>query len=623
MTPSQKQTLATILIAAALYAAALFLPQPEVQLTVFLAAYLLVGWSVLREAGTNILHGEIFDENFLMSVATLGALALGQYPEAVAVMLLYQTGELFQSFALGKSRKSIAALMDIRPDTAHVERDGELFSVPPEEVAAGEVIVIKPGERVPLDGVVLEGSSSLNTAALTGESLPRDVAAGDEVMSGCVNVNGLLQVRTIRVYGESTVARILDLVENAANHKARTESFITRFARVYTPVVCAAALLLFLLPPLLAGGSWHVWGIRALSFLVVSCPCALVISVPLTFFGGIGGASRSGILVKGGNYLELLSAAHTVVFDKTGTLTQGSFKVTVIHPDQVTEQELLELAATVESYSDHPISRSIRAHYHLPVKADGLTNVREMPGLGVTAVLDGCTVYAGNGKLMDSIGIMPPLCSHIGTLVHVARDGQYLGHIVISDEVKPGSREAIASLKREGIRRTVMLTGDTQAVAEQVARELGLSEIHAQLLPGDKVAQVEALLSTMEGKGRLVFVGDGVNDAPALTRADVGVAMGALGSDAAMEAADVVLMDDDPRKLPLAIRIARRTLAIAKQNILFALGVKLAVLVLVAVGLADMWLAVFADVGVSILAILNATRALKTPGDTQAVKQQG
>jgi Cd2+/Zn2+-exporting ATPase len=619
LTTRQKKAILTILVATALFAAALFLPRPGIGVPVFLAAYLLVGWSVLREAGINILHGEIFDENFLMSIATLGALALGEYPEAVAVMLLYQVGELFQSFALGKSRKSIAALLDIRPDTARVQRNGEMLSVHPEEVAAGETIIIKPGERVPLDGVILEGSSSLNTAALTGESLPRDVAVGDEVMSGCVNVNGLLRVRTLRVYGESTVARILDLVENAANQKARTESFITRFARVYTPLVCASALLLFLLPPLLAGASWEVWGIRALSFLVVSCPCALVISVPLTFFGGIGGASRNGILVKGGNYLELLADAHTVVFDKTGTLTQGSFTVTLIHPDQVTERELLELAAKVESYSDHPISRSIRAHYHLPVNVDGLTDVREMPGLGISAVLDGSAIYAGNAQLMESIGVVPTVCQHTGTLVHVARDGQYLGHIVISDEVKPGAKEAIDSLKDLGVRRTVMLTGDTKAVAEQVAGELGITETHAQLLPGDKVTQVETLLAQVAGKGGLVFVGDGVNDAPALTRADVGVAMGALGSDAAMEAADVVLMDDDPRKLPMAIRIARRTLAIARQNIIFALGVKFSVLVLVALGFADMWLAVFADVGVSLLAILNATRALKIPSNTETV----
>lgn len=612
MTRKQKQTLMTIVVAAVIFIVALLVSQPVFRLILFIVAYLLSGFSVLKEAGENIIHGEIFDENFLMSIATLGALAIGEYPEAVAVMLLYQTGELFQSYALGKSRKSISALMDIRPDIAHVERNSETVTVSPEEVAVGEVIVVKPGERVPLDGVVLEGNSALNTAALTGESLPRDVTVGDDVVSGCVNQGGLLRVRASKPYGESTVAKILDLVENASAKKAKTEAFITRFARIYTPLVCAAALLLFLLPPLIAGGGWRVWGERALSFLVVSCPCALVISVPLTFFGGIGGASRNGILVKGSNYLEQLASAETIVFDKTGTLTEGSFKVSLIHPDQVTEQELLKLAATVESYSDHPISRSIRAQYHLPVDSDGLTNVKEIAGQGVSAELHGRTLFAGNQKLMDAIGVATPNCPHEGsTVVHVARDGVYLGHIVISDEIKPGSKAAIVALKGEGVRKTVMLTGDMQAVADQVGRELGLTEVHAQLLPADKVHQVEMLLSQSSPKGKLVFVGDGVNDAPVLTRADVGVAMGALGSDAAVEAADVVLMDDDPRKLPLAIRIARHTLKIARQNITFALAVKLGVLALVTVGLANMWLAVFADVGVSLLAILNATRALR------------
>ncbi len=612
MSRKQKQTLMTIVVAAVIFIVALLVSQPVFRLILFIVAYLLSGFSVLKEAGENIIHGEIFDENFLMSIATLGALAIGEYPEAVAVMLLYQTGELFQSYALGKSRKSISALMDIRPDIAHVERNSETVTVSPEEVAVGEVIVVKPGERVPLDGVVLEGNSALNTAALTGESLPRDVTVGDDVVSGCVNQGGLLRVRASKPYGESTVAKILDLVENASAKKAKTEAFITRFARIYTPLVCAAALLLFLLPPLIAGGGWRVWGERALSFLVVSCPCALVISVPLTFFGGIGGASRNGILVKGSNYLEQLASAETIVFDKTGTLTEGSFKVSLIHPDQVTEQELLKLAATVESYSDHPISRSIRAQYHLPVDSDGLTNVKEIAGQGVSAELHGRTLFAGNQKLMDAIGVATPNCPHEGsTVVHVARDGVYLGHIVISDEIKPGSKAAIVALKGEGVRKTVMLTGDMQAVADQVGRELGLTEVHAQLLPADKVHQVEMLLSQSSPKGKLVFVGDGVNDAPVLTRADVGVAMGALGSDAAVEAADVVLMDDDPRKLPLAIRIARHTLKIARQNITFALAVKLGVLALVTVGLANMWLAVFADVGVSLLAILNATRALR------------
>jgi len=611
MTNRQKKNLLRIGLSAALFITGLLLPAGPLKIAALMITYLLVGWDVLREAAENIWHGEIFDENFLMSVATIGAIAIGEYPEAALVMLLYQIGEFFQAYALGKSRQSIAALMDIRPDTANVERDGAVLTVSPEEVAPGETLVVKPGERVPLDGVVIEGVSALNTSALTGESLPRDVTPGDEVISGCVNQSGLLRVRATKPYGESTVAKILDLVENASAKKARTESFITRFARVYTPAVCALALLLFALPPLLTGGGWRMWGERALSFLVVSCPCALGISVPLTFFGGIGGASRKGILVKGGTDLEQLANAEIVVFDKTGTLTEGSFKVTVIHPEKVTEQELLRLAATVETFSDHPISRSIRAQYHLPVDASGLSDVREIAGQGVSATLDGHTVYAGNLALMDTIGVTVPTCPHAGTVVHVAQNGEYLGHIVISDEMKPGSREAIAALRREGIRKTVMLTGDSQAVADDVAGKLGIDEVHAHLLPAGKVEQVEALLLQTTGKGKLVFVGDGVNDAPVLTRADIGVAMGALGSDAAVEAADVVLMDDDPRKLALAVRAARHTRRIATENILFALGVKLLALALVAIGLANMWIAVLADVGVSFLAILNATRALR------------
>ncbi len=610
MTTAQKHTLLWIGASALLFAAALFLPEGALRIVLLLAAYALAGWKVLREAGENLLHGEVFDENFLMCVATLGALVIGEYPEAVAVMLLYQIGEWFQGYALGHSRRSIAALMDIRPDTAHVERAGEVLTVAPDTVMPGETLLVKPGERVPLDGVVLEGASSLSTAALTGESLPRDVRASDEVLSGCVNLSGLLRVLAVKPYGESTVAQILDLVENASAKKARVENFITRFARVYTPLVCALALLLFAVPALLTGDA-RTWGERALSFLVVSCPCALVISVPLTFFGGIGGASRAGVLVKGSNYLEQLAAAETVVFDKTGTLTEGSFRVTVVHPELVDEHTLLQLAATVESYSNHPISRSIRAHYHLPVDAAALRNVHEQPGLGVSAELDGRTVYAGNQKLMDEIGVVTPDCPHTGTVVHVAQDGRYLGHIVIADTVKPGAREAVEALRREGVRSTVMLTGDAQAVARQVAAETGVDEVHAQLMPADKVAEVEKLLAVSDRKGTLVFVGDGVNDAPVLARADVGVAMGALGSDAAVEAADIVLMDDDPRKLALGVRIARRTMAIAMQNIVFALGVKALTLLLVSVGLAGMWLAVFADVGVSLLAILNASRALK------------
>lgn len=612
MSRGQKKDLTRVLISAALLLLGLLvLPEGAPRFIGLLAAYLLVGWDVLLRAGQGILRGQIFDENFLMSVATLGAVAVGEIPEAVAVMLLYQVGELFQSYAVGKSRKSISALMDIRPETANVERAEGVQTVSPEEVEVGEMIVIRAGERVPLDGMVVEGVSTLDTAALTGESLPRDVSAGGEVISGCVNQSGLLRVRVTKPYGESTVAKILDLVENASDKKARAESFITRFARIYTPAVCLAALLLFVLPPLFFSGDWTDWGLRALSFLVVSCPCALVISVPLSFFGGIGGASRHGILVKGSNYLEALAKAETVVFDKTGTLTQGSFRVTVVHPGQLGQEELLRIAATVESYSDHPISRSIRAHYHGEIDTQGLSDVTEIAGQGVSARYKEHMVYAGNAKLMESISVALPDCPHAGTIVHVAVDQEYLGHIVIADEIKPRSASAIAALKRAGVRKTVMLTGDSQSVADEVAAKLHLDEVYAQLLPAQKVEHVEKLLAQKSGNGLLVFVGDGINDAPVLTRADVGVAMGALGSDAAVEAADVVLMDDNPEKLATAIRIARKTLSIARQNIVFALGVKALVLVLVAIGVADMWMAVFADVGVSILAILNAMRALR------------
>ncbi len=611
MSRGQKKDLVRILISTALFLLGLLLPYDIPKLALFLLAYLVVGYDVLKEAGEGIIHGQIFDENFLMSIATIGAVAVGEYPEAVAVMLLYQIGELFQRYAVGKSRASISSLMDIRPETASVERGGEVVTVDPEEVAIGETIVVKAGERIPLDGVIIEGASSLNTAALTGESLPRDVAAGDEVISGCINQTGLLRVRATKTYTDSTVAKILDLVENASDKKARVESFITRFARVYTPGVCLAALLLFLAPSLFFDGEWAKWGMRALSFLVVSCPCALVISVPLSFFGGIGGASKCGVLVKGSNYLEALAKADTVVFDKTGTLTRGSFHVTVIHPDRVSEKELLRIAATVESVSDHPISRSICAGYQGAL-LEGLSDIQEIAGHGVTAQLDGQTICVGNQKLMESHAIEVPNCPHTGTVVHVARGNDYLGHIVIADEIKEGAAEAIAALKREGVRKTVMLTGDSTAVAQEVAAKLGIDEVHAQLLPAHKGEQVERLLSQKPNGGTLAFVGDGINDAPVLTRADVGVAMGALGSDAAVEAADVVLMDDDPRKLSLAVRISRRTLAIARQNIIFALAVKLLVLVLVAVGAANMWWAVFADVGVSFLAILNAMRALST-----------
>ena len=614
MSLRQKKDLLRIAAAAALFLAGLLIPGETARLILFLLAYLTVGLDVLREAGEGILHGQLFDENFLMSIATLGAMVVGEYPEAVAVMLLYHVGELFQSYAVGKSRASIASLMDIRPETAAVERNGSVIDVDPEEVAVDEVFVLKAGDRVPLDGVVIEGTSALNTAALTGESMPRDVAPGDEVISGCINQTGLLRVRAIKLYTDSTVARILDLVENASDKKAKVETFITRFARVYTPAVCGAALLLFLVPSLFMDGRWADWGMRALSFLVVSCPCALVISVPLSFFGGVGGAGKRGILVKGSNYLEALAKADIVVFDKTGTLTRGIFHVTVVHPDQISEEELLRIAATVENASDHPIGRSICAGYHGSLALEQLSDVCELPGQGMSAVLDGETVSVGNEKLMRSLGVELPDCPHAGTVVHVARGGVYLGHIVISDQIKEGAEEAVSALKREGVRKTVILTGDSRAVAQEVAAKLGVDEAHAQLLPAQKVEQVERLLNEKRPGGTLVFAGDGINDAPVLTRADVGVAMGALGSDAAVEAADVVLMDDDPRKLATAIRISRRTLAITRQSIVFALTVKLLVLALVAVGAANMWWAVFADVGVSVLAILNAMRALRVDG---------
>ena len=529
-------------------------------------------------------------------------------------MLFYQVGELFQSYAVGRSRQSIAALMDIRPDYANIEQDGKLVQVDPEDVAVGDTIVIKAGEKIPLDGVVLEGSSAVDTAALTGESLPRDVDPGDDVVSGCINQSGLLKVRVTKVFGESTVAKILDLVENSSSKKARAENFITRFARYYTPVVVIGAVLLAVLPPLLFGGDWSDWLQRALIFLVISCPCALVISVPLSFFGGIGGASKQGILVKGSNYLEALAKTETVVFDKTGTLTKGTFQVTAVHPDRISKGELLELAAMAESYSEHPISRSLREAYQKPVDASRVTDVEEISGHGVRAKVDGHDVYAGNGKWMDRIGASWRNCHRTGTVVHVAVDGEYAGHIVISDAVKPDAAAAIEALKREGVKKTVMLTGDVKAVGEAVAREIGIDEVHAELLPGDKVDQVERLLKNTSGKGKLAFVGDGINDAPVLSRADIGIAMGGLGSDAAIEAADIVLMDDKPSKLAVAVRISRKTLRIVRQNIVFALGIKLLFLALGAFGMANMWEAVFADVGVSVLAILNASRALRTSG---------
>ena len=593
--------------------AAFFLSvSPPVFLILYLIPYLIIGWDVLWRAVRNIAHGQVFDENFLMALATVGALAIGEYPEAVFVMLFYQVGELFQSYAVDQSRKSITALMDIRPDYANMEGpDGQLEQVDPEDVAVGDTIVIKAGERIPLDGVVLEGSSTVDTAALTGESLPRQVESGDDVISGCVNLSGLLKVRVTKAFEESTVAKILDLVENSASKKAKAENFITKFARYYTPIVVLAAVALALLPPLLTSIQWVDSIQRALNFLVVSCPCALVISVPLSFFGGIGGASKDGILVKGGNYLEVLARTEIVVFDKTGTLTRGVFNVTAIHPDHCDQGQLLELAALAECWSDHPISRSLKEAYGREMDSSRVSNVEEVAGRGVKAVVDGHTICAGNDKLMEDIGVSWHPCHRVGTTVHVASDGVYLGHIVISDEVKPDAKEAVAALKAAGVRKTVMLTGDAQAVGEDVASRLGLDEVHTQLLPADKVERVEKLLKEVSPKGALAFVGDGINDAPVLSRADIGIAMGGLGSDAAIEAADIVLMDDKPSKIAHAIRIARRTLSIVRQNIVFALAVKLLVLVLSAVGLVSMWAAVFADVGVSVIAILNAMRALK------------
>ena len=611
MTRKQKKMLWRILGGTAVFILSLFLPLKGLaRLAVFLIPYAIAGWDVLWKAVRNICNGQVFDENFLMSVATIGALMIGEYPEAVAVMLFYQVGELFQNVAVSRSRQSISELMDIRPDYANIERDGQLIQVDPEAVAVGDVIVIKAGERVPLDGTVLDGTSALDTAALTGESLPRDVGEGDEVISGCVNLSGLLRVRVSKPFGQSTVARILDLVENSSEKKAQAEHFITKFARYYTPIVVFAALALAVIPSLL-DGQWGTWVPRALNFLVVSCPCALVISIPLSFFGGIGGASKQGILVKGSNYLEALAQAGVVVFDKTGTLTQGRFAVTAVHSEGMEEKELLELAALAEQSSTHPISRSIVTAWGGTPDQGRAVDVEEIAGHGVRAVVDGRLVLAGNGKLMDRENISVPAGhDHPGTIIHVAVDGQYAGHLVIADQPKATSAQAVAELKAAGVRQTVMLTGDAQGAAQAVAQELGLDQFYAQLLPAGKVERVEDLLRDKGPRENLVFV-DGINDAPVLSRADIGVAMGALGSDAAIEAADIVLMDDDLLKLPVAVRIARKTLSIVRQNVVFALGVKLLVLVLSALGHANMWAAVFADVGVSVLAILNASRMLK------------
>ena len=624
MTKKQKKMLYRILIAAVLFLAAKFAPLPPLLSTLlYFIAYFTVGCDILRKAWKGICNRRMFDENFLMAVATVGAIALavyersGDYAEAVAVMLFYQIGELFQGCAVGKSRRSIASLMDIRPDYANIERDGKLEQVDPDEVAVGTVITVQPGEKVPLDGVITEGASTLNTAALTGESLPRDVKAGDEIVSGCINMTGVLKVRTTKAFGESTVSKILELVENSSSHKSRSENFISRFARVYTPAVCYGALALALLPPLfnlISGNAaaWGVWVYRALTFLVISCPCALVISIPLSFFAGLGGASREGILIKGSNYLEALSKTKTVVFDKTGTLTQGVFEVTAVHHSPMEERKLLTYAALAECASSHPISKSLQKACGGELDRSRVTDIEERSGRGVVATVDGHTVAAGNGRLMDELGVKWQECRSVGTIVHMAVDGAYAGHIVISDVVKPGAREAIAALRRAGVRKTVMLTGDIQKVAARVAEELGVDDFRAELLPGDKVSEVERLLGEKGSGECLAFVGDGINDAPVLSRADIGIAMGAMGSDAAIEAADVVLMDDDPMKIAKGIRISRKCLRIVYENIVFALGVKALCLVLGALGLANMWAAIFADVGVMVLAVLNAIRALRT-----------
>ncbi|XOQ45291.1 MAG: Lead, cadmium, zinc and mercury transporting ATPase / Copper-translocating P-type ATPase [Clostridium sp.] len=618
MNSKQKKTLLRICLSIIVFLILLMLPvDGYFRLVLFLIPYIVVGGDVLWKAVRNIAHGRVFDENFLMSVATVGALLIGEYAEAVAVMLFYQVGELFQSYAVDRSRKSISDLMNIQPDYATVEECGELRRVDPEEVSVGDTIVIGPGEKIPLDGTVLNGTSSVDTSALTGESLPREVAVGDEVISGCVNLTGVLRVRVSHPFEESTVSKILELVENSASKKAKTENFITRFSRYYTPAVVIGALLLAVLPPLLFHGIWSEWIQRALIFLVVSCPCALVISIPLSFFGGIGGASRQGILVKGGNYLEALSKAEIVVFDKTGTLTKGTFRVTAVHPEQMSQQELLELAALAESYSEHPISRSLKEACTTEQDRSQVSDVQEIAGYGVRVKIGGKSVSVGNAKLMAQEGVDAPECELVGTIVHVAVDRTYMGHIVISDEIRDDAAGAILELKRLGVHSSVMLTGDTKIVGEDVAARLSIEEVHAELLPAGKVEQVERLLNKKSARGKLVFVGDGINDAPVLSRADVGIAMGGLGSDAAIEAADIVLMDDRLSKIADAIRIARKTLLIARQNIVFALGIKLMVLALGAFGLANMWEAVFADVGVSVLAILNASRVLNTGGKTE------
>lgn len=616
MNKKQKKMLIRIIIAAVLIVVFSLLPaEGYLRFGLFMIPYLVIGYDILKKAFKGILNKQVFDENFLMAVATVGAILLGDYSEGVAVMLFYQIGELFQSYAVGKSRRNISELMDIRPDYANIEKDGTLEQVDPDEVEIGTIIVVQPGEKVPIDGVITEGTSTLNTSALTGESLPRDAKAGDEVISGCINMTGLLKIRTTKEFGESTVSKILELVENSSSRKSKSENFISKFAKYYTPAVCYGALALAFIPPivLLIMGKpamWGDWIYRALTFLVISCPCALVISIPLSFFAGIGGASNQGILVKGSNYLETLAQTKYVVFDKTGTMTQGVFEVSGIHHNEMPDEKLLEYAALAECSSSHPISKSLQKAYGKPVDRNRVTDIEEISGNGVVAKVDGISVAAGNTKLMDRLGIAYQDCHHVGTVVHMAIDGKYAGHILISDIIKPHAKEAIAELKKAGISKTVMLTGDSKRVADQVAGELGIQEVYSELLPADKVSRVEELLNQKSEKDKLAFVGDGINDAPVLSRADIGIAMGALGSDAAIEAADIVLMDDDPLKISKAIKIARKCIRIVYENIYFAIGIKVLCLILGALGIANMWMAIFADVGVMIIAVLNAIRTL-------------
>ena len=617
MNKKQKKMLTRIIIAAVLLVILSFLPvDGYLKMALYMVPYLVIGYDILKKAWKGILNKQVFDENFLMAVATIGAIVLGDYKEGVAVMLFYQIGELFQSYAVGKSRRNISELMDIRPDYANVEVDGNLEQVDPDEVEIGTIIVVQPGEKIPIDGIVTEGKSTLNTSALTGESVPRDISVGEEVISGCINLSGVLKIQTTKEFGESTVSKILDLVENSSSKKSKSENFISKFAKYYTPAVCYGALALAILPPLVrllfmgASPEWGDWIYRALTFLVISCPCALVISIPLSFFAGIGGASNQGVLVKGSNYLETLSQTKYVVFDKTGTMTRGVFEVSGIHHNEMEDAKLLEYAALAECSSSHPISKSLQKAYNKPIDRNRVTDIEEISGHGVVAKVDGITVAAGNEKLMEKLGVSYVSCSHVGTIVHLALDGKYAGHILISDVIKPHAKEAIKELKKAGVTKTVMLTGDRKNVADAVASELGIKEVYSELLPADKVAKVEELLANKEEKDKLAFVGDGINDAPVLSRADIGIAMGALGSDAAIEAADIVLMDDDPLKISKAIKIAKKCIRIVYENIYFAIGIKVLCLILGALGIANMWMAIFADVGVMVIAVLNAIRTL-------------